>query len=261
MVYRYDFRGGHAFDSEGVDLGELAGMYRDTITGEPSFLRTAAGSYLPLEGSTVEGANLHCAWSASHIDSAPPVASPTTITTTEQAALRAHYGLDGEIAPAGTSGLATKPAASDSDEASPTDEATNEATGEDGQDGQPGAHDSLTGPPPTSADGATLSDMPADNDSVGGKQETGPMSEPAASEPADDHRANRGQVFADPVEPARVIHSSNPGCPSQSGIPVAGGNPGVPSTGGPTPTVASPGIPPHRPLSRGSANPGPAATA
>lgn len=191
MKYSYDFRDGHAFDSAGVDLGKIAGMYRDTTTGEPSFLRTASGCYLPFEGSTIHGHDLHSAATRSHINAAPPVADPARITPAEQAALLRHYELDGPIVTAGASGLGLprqEPAA-------------------DGPVNAPRAADVVD-----DAEAANATDTHAASESELTKGEDAGVAEVGKSE-----------------EHGPVVYSGNPGCPSEHGIPVAEGNPGIPS--------------------------------
>lgn len=221
MTYRYDFRDGHAFDSTGVDLGKIAGMYRDTTTGEPSFLRTASGYYLPFEGSTTRGRDLHCAALRSHIDAAPPVADPARITPDEQAALLRHYGLEGPIVAAGASGL-----------------------------GEP-RHKPATDKPaesPHVSEAAEVADNPVEAEQANEAPET-ELTEEVAGAAEDPVRDLHG----------RIVYSGNPGRPSEHGIPVAEGNPGIPSTHVLDEVeVATPGIPTHHPVVVGGANPGPA---
>jgi uncharacterized protein (TIGR02271 family) len=117
---------GHtAAGPDGDKIGKIADIYLDEATGQPEWLAVRTGrfgtkvSFVPLEGSALQGDELRVAFSKDQVKGAPNAEPDGALSQEEEARLYQHYGLEYSEAPS-PSGLPT----GDSDPgAQPTDDA------------------------------------------------------------------------------------------------------------------------------------------
>ncbi len=100
--------GSTALDPQGVKIGKIAGIYADEQTDQPEWLAINTGllgtriSFVPIEGATVQGADVVLSYSKDQVKDAPNAEADGRLSMEEEAALYAHYGLAYSDAPSDT---------------------------------------------------------------------------------------------------------------------------------------------------------------
>lgn len=99
-------------DRDGDKVGSVKQIYVDQNDGRPLFAAVATGlfgtseSFVPLEGATLTGDELHVAYDKATIKDAPRIDADGDLTDGEQDSIWHHYGLGGTTN-VGTSGSDT----------------------------------------------------------------------------------------------------------------------------------------------------------
>lgn len=92
-------RAGKAYDSNGEKVGAVGEVYLDDATGYPAWVTVNTGffgtseSFVPLEGATVEGEDLHLPYTKAMIKEAPVQDADRHLEAEDEERLYEYYGL------------------------------------------------------------------------------------------------------------------------------------------------------------------------
>lgn len=90
----------HVLDADGRRLGRVKHIYDSDRAGELTWVSVDADGpgrrsrFVPLEGARLDGPNLRLAYAGELIDGAPDISDSDVVDSTQEARLRAHYGLE-----------------------------------------------------------------------------------------------------------------------------------------------------------------------
>jgi hypothetical protein len=96
-MYRLLDAGGDVLTSDGDTIGAIAQIHIDEDSGEPAWVTVRTGlrasqSFIPLQGSRIEGNNILVPYTKDQIRDAPRVAEDGNLDPEEEDRLYDHYG-------------------------------------------------------------------------------------------------------------------------------------------------------------------------
>lgn len=110
-----DWRQHDVVDPEGHRIGELEGIYVDTVTDQPCFASVRVGmmgrrrlTFVPLEGARVAPSYLKVAHPKKLVRDAPAIDTDGELAAADEPELFRHYGLDHQPGAAGERRLARR---------------------------------------------------------------------------------------------------------------------------------------------------------
>lgn len=90
-------RGGHVVGADGGKIGSIGQLYADDDTGEPTWVTVRTGlfgtsqSFIPVEGSRIDGGDLVVPFSKDLVKDAPRIETDGHLTPEEEDRLYTHY--------------------------------------------------------------------------------------------------------------------------------------------------------------------------